>query len=86
MHDIPDRETARLGGLLASAPEISLCYQRPRALPDWPYNLFCAIEGRTRDEVTAKTAELRRRLGLTSYAHEILFTLFRFGTNGEVSV
>jgi DNA-binding Lrp family transcriptional regulator len=84
VHDIPDDDVARLGELLAGEPGITLCYQRPRALPDWPYNLFCMIHGQVREEVLAKIAELRQRLGLSDYAHDILFSLTRFKQNGAL--
>ena len=82
VHDVPDEDVARLGELLASEPGITLCYQRPRALPDWPYNLFCMIHGQVREEVQAKIAELRQRLELSGYAHDILFSLTRFKQSG----
>ena len=82
VHDIPDEDVGRLGELLALEPGITLCYQRPRVLPDWPYNLFCMIHGQVREEVQAKIAELRERLRLTGYAHDVLFSLTRFKQNG----
>ena len=82
VHDIPEEDVGRFGRMLSSEPEITLCYQRPRGLPDWPYNLFCTIQGQVRVEVQAKIAELRRRLGLAGYAHDILFSLPRFTPNG----
>ncbi len=36
---------------LAKREEVSLCYRRPRRLPDWPYNLFCMIHGTDKDLV-----------------------------------
>ena len=44
--DIPDDDVADAGRCLAELPFVSLSYQRPRRLPDWPYNLFCMIHGR----------------------------------------
>ncbi|WP_301101034.1 Lrp/AsnC family transcriptional regulator [Propionivibrio sp.] len=82
VHAIPDEDVARLGELLAREPGITLCYQRPSVLPNWPYNLFCMIHGQVREEVQAKIAELRQRLTLTDYAHDILFSLTRFKQNG----
>ena len=82
VHDIPDAEVGRVGELLASEAGVTLCYLRPRALPDWPYNLFCMIHGQVRDEVRAKIAELRQRLEIAAYAHDILFSLIRFKTSG----
>ena len=82
VQDIPDALVAQFGATLAREPGVTLCYQRPRVLPDWPYNLFCMIHGQARDEVEAKIAELRARLDLTGYAHETLFSLTRFKQTG----
>ena len=82
VQDIPDEEVARLGEVLAREAGVTLCYQRPRVLPDWPYNLFCMIHGQVREEVEAKIAELRSRLKLTDYACDTLFSLTRFKQTG----
>lgn len=82
VHDIPDSEVERVGNALAEAEGVTLCYRRPRVLPDWPYNLFCMIHGQARDEVEARIAELREAIGLTAYPHEILFSLTRFKQTG----
>ena len=82
VHDIPDEDVARVGELLAREAGVTLCYLRPRALPDWPYNLFCMIHGQVRDEVRAKIAELRQRLDLSGCAHAILFSLIGLQANG----
>jgi len=73
VHDIPDEVVCRIGELLAGEPDVTLCYQRPRVPPDWPYNLFCLILGVGREEVAAKIATIRARLTLTDYACDILF-------------
>jgi len=82
VHDIPDDRVSELGRALADEPAVTLCYRRPRALPEWPYNLFCMIHGKARDEVEAIIADLRVRHGLESCAHETLFSLTRFKQNG----
>lgn len=82
VHDIPDAEVERIGNALAQAEGVTLCYRRPRVLPDWPYNLFCMIHGQAREEVEARIATLRRDVGLESCAHEILFSLTRFKQTG----
>ena len=46
--DVPDDVTAEIGGRLAALDFVTLCYRRPRRLPDWPYNLFAMIHGRDR--------------------------------------
>lgn len=82
VQDIPDERVGALGEALAREPGVTLCYQRPRVAPDWPYNLFCMIHGQARGEVEAKIAELRARLGLTDCAHDVLFSLTRFKQTG----
>ena len=81
-YDIPDSEVERVGNLLAQAAGVTLCYRRPRVLPDWPYNLFCMIHGQAREEVEARIATLRAEAGLQAYPHEILFSLTRFKQTG----
>ena len=82
VHDIPDDRVSEIGRALAEEPAVTLCYRRPRCLPDWPYNLFCMIHGRERGEVEATIAALRQRHGLDACAHDILFSLTRFKQNG----
>ena len=82
VHDIPDDRVSELGRALAEEPDVTLCYRRPRILPDWPYNLFCMIHGRERSEVECIIADIRQRHGLTECAHDILFSLTRFKQNG----
>jgi len=82
VHDVPDSEVDEVGERLARAEGVNLCYQRPRVLPHWPYNLFCMIHGQARSEVAARIAGLRQQLGLGHCAHEILFSLTRFKQSG----
>ena len=78
-HDIPDSEVeARWQNPAGAGRGVTLCYRRPRVLPDWPYNLFCMIHGQAREEVEARIATLRAEAGLQAYPHEILFSLTRF--------
>jgi len=82
VHDIPDERVGDLGRVLAEEPAVTLCYRRPRMLPDWPYNLFCMIHGRERAEVEGIIADLRERNGIADRAHDVLFSLTRFKQNG----
>ena len=82
VQDIPDDRVSELGATLAREPGVTLCYQRPRVQPDWPYNLFCMIHGQVRHEVEARIVELRARLNLTEYVHDTLFSLTRFKQTG----
>ena len=80
--DVPDKLVGRLGGALANEASVALCYERARALPDWPYNLYCILRGPSRDGLLATIAELGERLGLTAYAGEVLFSAHRFKRDG----
>jgi len=80
--DVPDRRVAELGRCLGGFPFVTLCYRRPRRLPDWPYNLFCMIHGRDRSEVLARVDELVRRCGLAAIPHRVLFSERRFKQRG----
>lgn len=82
VHDLPDERVGAIGRALAEEPAVTLCYRRPRVLPDWPYNLFCMIHGRERAEVEAAIADLRARHGLAGMRHDILFSVTRFKQTG----
>lgn len=82
VHDLPDAAADALGERLAREPAVTLCYRRPRVLPDWPYNLFCMIHGQDRAAVEATIADLRGRLGLEGYAHAVLFSRTRYKQTG----
>lgn len=77
VQDIPDARVGELGARLASEPGVSLCYQRRRVPLDWPYNLFCMIHGQARGDVESKIADLRERLNITDFPHEVLFSFAR---------
>jgi DNA-binding Lrp family transcriptional regulator len=76
--DVPDHAVSEVGRRLGACPEVTLCYRRPRRLPDWPYNLFTMIHGRDRAAVEAALAALARREGVAGYPHLPLFSLRRF--------
>ncbi len=75
--NVPDARVGEAGRLLARSPGVTLCYERPRRLPHWPYNLFCMIHGREREAVRTRIAELaamlERRLGV-AIPHAPLFS------------
>ena len=76
--DIPDELITGLGHCVGKFDFVTLCYQRPRRLPAWRYNLFCMIHGRDRDEVLNLVAQLKEQCGLHDVAHEVLFSQRRF--------
>jgi len=72
--NINDDEVDSIANQLALRSEISLCYRRPRRLPDWPYNLFCMIHGQTTKQVEMQIATLVSELGLTHIDKDVLFS------------
>lgn len=80
--NIPDERVDEAGRCVGASGLVNLCYQRPRRLPDWPYNLFCMIHGQDRATVEATIADLRGRLGLEGYAHAVLFSRTRYKQTG----
>ncbi|GGC61000.1 siroheme decarboxylase subunit beta [Marinobacter halophilus] len=72
--NVPDHRVCELGKALAAVPFVTLCYQRPRRLPDWPYNLFCMIHGVTRERVLQQLASLIEDHQLQETTHAVLFS------------
>ena len=80
--DVPDVDIERIGRLLGEETCVTLCYQRPRRLPEWPYNLFCMIHGREREGVLRRIAQIVEYHGLGDIPHEILFSIRAFKQHG----
>jgi DNA-binding Lrp family transcriptional regulator len=76
--DVPDDAVPEVGRLLAQQNAVTLCYRRPRRLPDWRYNLFSMVHGQDRQAVLAEVARLRNELGLQHLACQPLFSRRRF--------
>jgi len=80
--DVPDEQVDTLGMQLGRQDCVTLCYQRPRRPPDWPYNLFCMVHGRDRAEVLACIDRMVEGLGLEALKHTVLFSGRRFKQRG----
>jgi len=80
--DVPDDQVQDLGRALARTSFITLCYQRPRRLPDWPYNLFCMIHGVDRQRVLSQLETLIADLGLEQIPHAVLFSTKAYRQRG----
>ena len=76
--DVPDALVDEVGQRLGRAPGITLCYQRPRRLPHWRYNLFCMVHGRQRDQVEAHIQGLLDAHLLADLPHQWLFSTQAF--------
>jgi DNA-binding Lrp family transcriptional regulator len=72
--DVDDTLVDALGERVGALPFVTHCYRRPRALPDWPYNLFAMVHGASRSECEAKAVEIRALLGEACKASDILYS------------
>ena len=49
--DIKDEHASKFGDAVGKLPFVSHCYLRPRHLPQWNYNLFAMVHGKTPEEI-----------------------------------
>jgi DNA-binding Lrp family transcriptional regulator len=72
--DIDDDAINEAGVRVGALDFVTHCYQRPRHLPLWRYNLFAMVHGRSRGEVMEKVERIAELLGPMQRAHEVLFS------------
>lgn len=72
--NVPDEQVDRLGEQVGKFDFVSHCYRRPRCLPQWPYNLFAMVHGKSRGEVEAKVEKIAGLLGEYALGHDILYS------------
>ncbi|WP_374590419.1 Lrp/AsnC family transcriptional regulator [Aquabacterium sp.] len=79
--NVPDEELAAAGERLARQTGITLCYARSRD-EGWPYNLYCMVHGRSREDAQSLIELARVAAGLTGYEHAVLFSTKRYKQTG----
>ena len=72
--DVADERVDELGAAVGALDFVTHCYRRPRALPDWPYNLFAMVHGSSRQEVGDKALRIAELLGQACRASDILYS------------
>lgn len=80
--DIHDDRVKQVGHCIGQYSFVTLCYQRPRRLPDWRYNLFSMIHGRDREAVESQVEFIVEQCGLHEIEHKILFSKRCFKQRG----
>jgi hypothetical protein len=80
--DLPDQQVEEIGRCFGCFEFVTLCYQRPRRLPDWRYNLFTMIHGKDRDQVLRRVEQLAKHCGLSETSRCVLFSRRRFKQRG----
>ncbi len=76
--DVPDNQVHSIARQIKSYSFVTLCYRRARQLPEWPYNLFCMIHGKSRDQVMRYLEEMIDTHNWHFYQREVLFSKRRF--------
>jgi DNA-binding Lrp family transcriptional regulator len=82
--DVPDEMTDAVAGHFAANPGVTLCYRRPRRPPHWPYNLFCMVHAKAREQALATVAELNAAAGTARLDQAVLFSTRCFKQRGAV--
>lgn len=72
--NVPEELISEIGMSIGALDFVSHCYQRPRFLPEWPYNLFAMVHGRSKDEVRNKVEIIAQLLGNNNRGHTVLFS------------
>ena len=72
--DVADEDAEAAGEMVGALEMVSHCYLRPRALPEWPYNLFAMVHGHYREEVIEKVEQIAEMLGDKVRSRDILFS------------
>ena len=82
--DIADENVDAVAERFASNPDVTLCYRRPRHLPDWPYNLFCMVHARSRPEAFAAIDDLNLVADTSLDPQAVLFSTRCFKQRGAM--
>ena len=57
--DVKDEVVSEFGKAVGQLPFVSHCYLRPRHLPQWNYNLFAMVHGKTEQEVQQYRTQIK---------------------------
>jgi len=63
---VPEDKGEEIGKQMAEFSAVSHCYLRP-SYPNWPFNLFAMIHGKTQEECDSLIEEMAKESGLTEY-------------------
>ncbi len=60
--DVDDEQAEKFGDAVGRLPFVSHCYLRPRHLPQWNYNLFAMVHGKTPEEIDKYRGQIKELL------------------------
>jgi DNA-binding Lrp family transcriptional regulator len=65
---VPEERLEEVGRIIAEFAACSHCYQRPTYPPEWPYNLFSMVHGKTAQDCDAVLDAMAEKTGLSGCA------------------
>lgn len=72
--DVRDDRINELGKKIGALDYVSHCYQRPRHLPEWPYNFFVMVHGKDKSATEQHVEQIAWILGDAARGHDILYS------------
>jgi siroheme decarboxylase len=63
---VSEDDVIEIGEQMAAFANVSHCYRRP-TYPDWPYNVFTMVHGKSVEECEEVLAAISRKTGVTEY-------------------
>jgi siroheme decarboxylase len=72
--NVPDELIDEMGQQVGQLEFVSHCYHRPRHLPEWPYNLFAMVHGKSQDTVDQQIQQIANLLGNYNRGHDVLYS------------
>jgi DNA-binding Lrp family transcriptional regulator len=81
---VPEGDVDRVGEAIAAAKGVTLCYQRRPHHRHWPFNLYCMIHARSRDEALSTLGRAAVEAGIANTPHRVLFSVRCFKQTGAM--
>ncbi len=72
--DIPDQFVDELGQKVGQLDFVSHCYHRPRHPPEWMYNLFAMVHGKSQQETDQQIQQISVLLGDFNQGCDVLYS------------
>lgn len=82
--DVAGHDIERAGVALAATPGINLCYRRTRYEGAWPFNLYCMVHAKSRDDALMILQGGMAAAGLADVPRKILFSLLCYKQTGAM--
>jgi DNA-binding Lrp family transcriptional regulator len=82
--NVPDAVVDVVASHVVKNPGVTLCYQRRRHSSVWPYNLFCMVHAKSREEALTTVADLNATAEIGLYEQAVLFSTRCFKQRGAL--